>query len=94
MICRYTRREIISPADKLDLKVSEFEAQRNEYSDKTDSSNVRRQRAERLRTKNMEQPETSNEANDSDRPNDVARLRCTPLILIMASCVGRDVSHE
>jgi hypothetical protein len=40
--------------------------------------NVRRQRAERLRTKNMEQPKTSTEATDSDRPNDVARLRCTP----------------
>ena len=40
--------------------------------------NVWRQRAERKRTKSMEQAETSNEANDSDRPNDVARLRCTP----------------
>src|SRR3972149_8333292 len=42
------------------------------------SINARRQRAERNRTKNIEQPETSNEANVADRPNDVARLRCTP----------------
>ena len=44
MICRYTGREIVSPADKLNLQMSSDSLPREP--DKTDSSNVTHQRSD------------------------------------------------
>jgi hypothetical protein len=42
----------------------------------------------------MKQPETSNEATDSDQPNDVARRRCTPWLCGTAGAANLTVADD